>query len=300
MKRHQWMRGPAIVLLSLAMLCNVALQASADEEAAVPISKNDALRIASSILKLSNKFELADAELIYGPIWNMRGMTYGKDYLSGSTEFNVDATNGDILFYRKYDSRAKRSTFTADYSREKAVASAIAFIAKAAPSLKGFALVEQPVSQSDSEIITPLFGDASYLFSFGVTYKGIPIKDASVTIQLDGLGDIQFYNYAGVVGAPSAANRVKTVDEIRRTFADNLQVELAYINRNNEWKLLYYSYGTSGTFDAVTGKDVNSALAYLEYPDELTPVRTYGQSYSPIVVDTEEKAKAIASGRLLP
>lgn len=296
----KWLRGAAVVVILLAFLGNAVVPASADGESDVKISKNAALKLAAATLKLPKNFELTDAELVYGPAWDMRGMV--KDQASTqSVEFKVDALNGDLLSYRKYGSQSKRSPFSSSYPREKAMASAKAFIAKASPSLKGVTIKEQPVRTKYTEFITPLFGEAAFTFSFEVTYKDIPIEHASITIQLDGSGNLMRYQFTGAVGTPAALTRVKSAEEIGKAFAEKLRVGLGYVYRNSEWKLLYYTYGTSGRFDAVTGQDVFEGEANEENPANFVPVRTEGDVYVPTgAVSSEEKALSIVNGALMP
>lgn len=193
-------------------------------------------------------------QLVWDIQWNVQ---------VGSSSFGfssrVDAISGDVLsVYLSSPLNTEGGYYPPKLTRDEALAKAKAFIAKAAPSLKGSELKEQ--NSTYARATSVLFGPVQYNFIFQVSKNGLPAATESVYITLDGNGEVSQFSksYSGLE-YPSAKPAI-SLAAAEKTYNDRFKVGLYYapVYNNNtvdHWVLSWQPQASvQYLVDAQTGK----------------------------------------------
>ncbi|MCM2998884.1 YcdB/YcdC domain-containing protein [Paenibacillus cellulositrophicus] len=217
----------------------------------------------------------------------------GNHSMGFSTE--VDAITGDILSYSYPYMYPLDDSNTAYYppavSEQEAQKIAEAFIPKAAPSIKAGTM--KPSNQNLYSSNKALFGPVQYSFSYTIDVNGIPADNESVSLDVDGNGNIVRFNRNTYQGDYPAAKATISKEDAEKRLEQGLSVTLAYIpstslydtSANREWKIGYVPDRTLEPMDANSGKRIDTIFGKdLEGPSQAvsyTALKASGKLFTP-------------------
>ncbi len=313
MTRLQWLRGTIAIVLLFVILGNVAFPAASAAKLADPdpasasVSESAAKKIVKDALSLPQDFNFWDSELINRrgnssllPVWHLSGNSEHE-----LAELIVDAVNGDILALEALYDPPGELSFSPKYTRDQAMAAAKAFIQKAIPSIKGLSLIERPRYGSDSRFQTPLFGPATYSFTFELAYQGIPLAGHGLSIQLNAAGKVTKLDYSGTKFKIVARTPVLSVGEADKIWADSIRMGLVYERKwfvdeqefdLGVWQLLYRPYNAADFIDAANGTPDTSGIGAVFDPASYEAIVAAGHRFVPRAIGSEEEAIRVVSG----
>lgn len=216
-------------------------------------------------------------------VWNLRSSEERPVRLPLANRLYISLDeNGSLLSFNYFDSSLQNSGQKL-IDRNRAQAIAKNFLAQMKPHI---------LDQIELEDITynPYYYRSYdqgmfYTFRWNRLVNGIPVRDNGVTINVDAMsGQITFYDVSWDEQAtfPAPGNNIKNPAEISSIVLENLGLYPAYrINpadpSGTKIQLIYQVNSQLSTFDAVTGKPVDSQGNIREFAD----VKRFKQTFSP-------------------
>ncbi|XEC95546.1 YcdB/YcdC domain-containing protein [Paenibacillus tarimensis] len=215
-------------------------------------------------------------------VWNFQWLIdEGNSSYGFST--TVDALNGDVLnYHRPYGISAdeNQAYYPPKVSEDEAEEIAEAFIGKASPSVN-----LSDVKPGDrGGMPKQLFGPVQYHFYYQVTKNGIPSNSETVSITVNGNGEIIDFNRHRYEGEYPSAVPALTKKQAEERIKNNVSLTLSYISDNPygynrsgsvKWKLAYVPVANGSMLDATTGeligwdgKPAETSANYLPLPAE--------------------------------
>ncbi|MFB9280258.1 PepSY domain-containing protein [Cohnella cellulosilytica] len=284
------------------------------DPAAVPISKEAAIRLAKEALPPVGNRNPDDIGLLYRrtekafpsiPVWKGAWDMLDKGTVALA---EIDAVTGDLLSYEtRYlmnPMNEPNSRFPARITRDRAKEAAEAFVRKAVPSVRDFGLKELAFTPDEAfDYVYPLFGPARYSFRFGLTVNGYETINVPIAVVLDAGGSVKAFSFAGHPGQPVAKRAAVKAEEAKRIWANGFRMLPLYRNvagsfgDSPDWKLTYVMNRTFLSIDAMSGAPAwsdsygDSNIAAQRY-ESLLPTDA---SFVPRSVDLKQAVQSTAA-----
>ncbi len=251
------------------------------EESTQYIEKDEAIKIAESIMKYNKKQILTHSSLYSYDNGKKAQWNFSWDYNDPKeneysyTSITIDALTGEIKnFYRGDSALDKLSKETPKYSKEQSKELGETFLKKVAKDK--FKETEYKPSNNKYENIENL---TSYQFSFIRKINGIPCPGNSLNVTVNcHTGDIiSYYNNWSEIEFPKAINIISLKDAGTALFK-NADFGLKYIThydnelpypKNLTIRLVYSFNDFSGMLDPVTGLALNYNAEMLKEKETL-------------------------------
>lgn len=274
--------------LKVASTATVKTVAAQDQTVAAKISKEKAIEIAKNFTKVPKEYtqQSVSYQSNWYPgnrtIWNINWNRQTENG-SGNIGITVDAENGMVISMNRWeDTYNQQPTYPPKYNWESAQKIAEQFLHEKVPQKAN--VVELDTTNLANQK-PPLQGNANYYYSFVRVENNIPFQDQSISVVVDGNGEVVGYDYrwnedvkipptSGMMSQGDAEKKIKDSMQIQLKYQTifNYQVrpdsrgtvKLAYDNRFN------YPY-----IDAKTGK-------WLDYSGKPIEMKDYTSKLEPL------------------
>ena len=282
-------------------------QAQGPDASQVKVTKEEAEKIARDLFP-----ELAEAQLqevnlgspgMYPPstelVWDLSWQITRGNSSSGFS-IRIDAITGDVRSYSvPYFHEDRTVSYPPAVDRNQAEELALAFIAKAAPSLKDAELVEH-----ENSYMSPrggLFGQIGYALTYQVVVNGVLSEVESIHVEVDGQGSVRSFHYSKLQGDYPQATTSVDAEEALESIHEGLKLQPVYQNSNyfyygprrgsEQWSLIYTPAEPLSVIDAVTGESIISPYLSVGQTESLPAAERVFQPHQGAKL-TAEQARA--------